>query len=284
MSAAYGWASSASERYGDGWLGHLPWGYWLTSIGEVAGEPPLVDGDGRTWGSVRQAFWVGRLGLPKVLDLHMAPSLEFMMCYLAMFDERLVPKQERTKDLFLGDKHFDHFYSQWMESIGLMDSVSHRPTVEGRAALLMLMATRTREDAEAAVGREWVVANRSVAPAADRASAAEMVRRNEEVAARMAHRFAIDELGGMPAVKLIGLRITPEIPVRSTVWSMTWPDRDRHARDLFYLWLIQRIDRWDEWNAIVASAGPRALTEHLMRLAFCDRFAEGMGPGSRVET
>lgn len=277
MSASYGWASSANERYGDGWLSHLPWGYWLTSVGDVPGEPPLVDNEGRTWGSVREAFWVGRLGLPKVAEFQMTGMLEFMMCYLAMFDERLVARQERAKDLFLGDRHFDRFYFLWMESIGLMESVPNRPTVEGRAALLMLIATRTREDAEEAVGLEWVDANRSVAPPADRAVAAEMVRRNEEVAARMAHRFAVDEIGGMPAVKLIGLRITPEIPVRSTVWSMTWPDRDRHARDSFYLWLIERIDRWDEWNAIVARLGSRALTEHLMRLSFCDRFAVADG-------
>ena len=72
------------------------------------------------------------------------------------------------------------------------------------------------------------------------------------------------------------LRITREIPVRSTLWTMSWPDGDRFARDRFYLWLLERIDRWDEWSEMVSRDGARALTEHFMKLAFCDRFvAEG---------
>jgi len=87
----------------------------------------------------------------------------------------------------------------------------------------------------------------------------------------MMHRFATDTVGGDPIVKLIGLRITPEIPVRSTLWTMAWSDGDRYARDRFYIWLLERIDRWDEWSEMVTSQGARALTEHFMKLAFCDR-------------
>lgn len=48
---------------------------------------------------------------------------------------------------------------------------------------------------------------------------------------------------------------------------------DRHSRDIFYLWLLERIDRWDAWTKMVEQQGTRALTEHLMKLAFADRFA-----------
>lgn len=54
---------------------------------------------------------------------------------------------------------------------------------------------------------------------------------------------------------------------------MSWEDGDCYARDRFYLWLLERIDRWDVWTAMVEKQGPRALTEHLMKLAFADRFA-----------
>lgn len=59
--------------------------------------------------------------------------------------------------------------------------------------------------------------------------------------------------------------------------AMTWPDRDSYARDRFYLWLLERIDRWDDWSEMVRKHSARALTEHLIRLAFCDRFAGASG-------
>lgn len=268
------------ERYGDGRHPALPWGYWLTSIGKAPGEPPLVDEDGRVWKSVRQAFWVGRLGLPDWVDARMTPFVEFMMCYLAIVDGRFVSRQERVRDIFLGDGHFETFFGAWLEASGLVSRHRSELTAEGRAALMMLIATRTLEDAADDVGLAWIDARRGSAGPAERTAAADMVRESETVAARMAHRFAVDDLAGLPAVKLIGLRITREIPVRSTVWSISWPDRDRHARDRFYLWLLERIDRWDDWSALVAAHGSRALTEHLMRLAFCDQFAatDHVGP------
>jgi hypothetical protein len=35
--------------------------------------------------------------------------------------------------------------------------------------------------------------------------------------------------------------------------------------------LLERIDGWDEWSEMVTRDGARALTEHFMKLAFCDR-------------
>lgn len=32
----------------------------------------------------------------------------------------------------------------------------------------------------------------------------------------------------------------------------------------------EQIDRWDDWSDLVERQGARALTEHLMRLSFCD--------------
>ncbi|MBO9505681.1 MULTISPECIES: hypothetical protein [Qipengyuania] len=197
--------------------------------------------------------------------------MEFMASYLAIADGRFVAPEERVRDIFLGDGHLDEFFRAYLLAAGLVNDTDGRPTPEGRSVLLMLIATRTREDAADDIGLDWIIANRTVAGHSERIAAAEQIERRERVAARMAHRFATDTIGNEPAVKLIGLRITREIPVRSTLWTMTWPDGDRLARDRFYLWLLERIDRWDEWSEMVTRHGARALTEHFMKLAFCDR-------------
>lgn len=251
----------------------------MVSSGAIPGEPPLLDEDGREWGSVREAFWIDRLGLPSIHSGWMNGIMEFMASYLAILDGRFVAPEERYRDIFLGDGHLDQFFRAYLLAAGLVTEDDGRPTPEGRAALLMLIATRTREDGEDNVGLDWIVANRTVAGRSERLEAAEQVERRERVAARMAHRFATDTIGGDPAVKLIGLRVTREIPVRSTLWTMTWPNGDRLARDRFYLWLLERIDRWDDWSEMVSRDGARALTEHFMKLAFCDRSA---GAGDEI--
>jgi hypothetical protein len=93
----------------------------------------------------------------------------------------------------------------------------------------------------------------------------------------MRNRFAADHIDGCPVVKLVSFKVTNEIPLRSTIWSMSWEDGDRHARDCFYLWLLERIDRWDLWTGMVEEQGTRALTDHLMKLAFADRFRNAEG-------
>lgn len=262
---------AGKERYGDDRHPDLPWGYWMVSSGAVPGDPPLIDENGREWRSVREAFWVGRLGMPSIYVAWANEVMEFMASYLAIIDGRFVAREERVQDIFSGDGHFEHFFGTYLITAGLVDAGNKRATPEGRAVLSMLIATRTRDDAAEDVGLDWIIANRTVSSHSERMAAAEQVERRERVAARMAHRFATDTIGGDPAVKLIGLRITIEIPVRSTLWTMTWSDGDQFARDRFYLWLLERIDRWDDWSDMVMRYGARALTEHLMKLAFCDR-------------
>ncbi|MEO9904547.1 MAG: hypothetical protein ABJF28_27435, partial [Nisaea sp.] len=93
---------ASKERYGDDRHPDLPWGYWLVSSGSVPGEPPLVDEDGREWGSVREAFWMDRLGLPSIYTGWMNGIMEFMASYLAIADGRFVAPEERVRDIFLG--------------------------------------------------------------------------------------------------------------------------------------------------------------------------------------
>lgn len=269
---------SDQSRYADDRHPDLPWGYWLVSSGD-SGRPPLIDENGRKWNSVREAFWSGRLGLP-YHSRSADQTLEFMASYMAICDGRFVAPEERVSDIFQGDRHVCELYVTFLDTAGLVDARNDRLTPEGRAALSMLIATRTLDDAQNDVGMDWIVANRAVAGWQERKTAAEQVERREHVAARMMHRFVTDEIDGKPAIKLIGLRITKEIPVRSTLWSMTWEGKNRYARDRFYLWLLERIDRWDDYSEMVTDKGARALSEHFMKLAFCDRFSGFMGPGA----
>lgn len=255
-------------RYSESRHPDLPWGYWLVSSGDVPGQPPLIDEDGRNWDSVREAFWEGRLGLGKCCSDR---TLEFIASYLAIVDRRFVEEGERARDIFQADGHLAHFFEAFLTAAGLLTDRNNRLTPEGRAVLLMLISTRKLEDAGNNVGMDWILANRSTGGRKDRTGAADEVKRAEEVAGRMLHRFATDTIDGLPSVKLIGLHITNEIPVRSTLWTMSWPTADSFARDQFYLWLVERIDRWDHWSEMVSREGARALTEHFMKLAFCDR-------------
>lgn len=126
-----------------------------------------------------------------------------------------------------------------------MDEDNHRPTPEGRAVLMMLMATRSNEEVQDGVGIDWVGATRFGASGEARRNASEMAAEHEETASRMKHRFARDALNGRPVVTFISFKMTREIPLRTTVWSMSWDEGDDHSRDRFYLWLLERIDRWD---------------------------------------
>lgn len=261
------------KTYGDHRHPDLPYGYWLTSTGDVPGEPPLVDEEGSHWGSVRDEFWSSRLGMPTTHTSGGIELLEFMLSFLAIIDGRFVEPAEKAKDIFLDNRHFAEFFEGFMVGVGLLNRTATQLTLEGRAVLLMLIATRSHDDANEKIGLDWIAATRTVAPVKERLAAADLVERRERVASRMAHRFKPDVIGDVPVVKLIGLRITEAVPVRSTLWTMSWPEGDVFARNQFYLWLLERIDRWDDWSAMVTDHGTRALTEHFMKLAFCDRFA-----------
>lgn len=144
-------------------------------------------------------------------------------------------------------------------------------TSEGNAVLLMLIATRSHEEMQDGLGLDWIGANRGFIPHTLRKEAAGLIKERENGASRMRNRFAVDQIDECPVVKLISFKITDEILLRSTIWSMSWDDGDRHARDCFYLWMLQRIDRWEDWTEIVERSGTKALTEHLMKLAFALR-------------
>ncbi|MBD3775236.1 MAG: hypothetical protein IE921_16850 [Rhodobacteraceae bacterium] len=71
--------------------------------------------------------------------------LTFIMWFLVTADQRFVARAESRFDVSRGDGHLQRFFIAFLVSHGLMDVDDHRPTPEGRAVLMMLMATRSKE-------------------------------------------------------------------------------------------------------------------------------------------
>jgi len=272
MNEPFPFFPKEETTYGDGYHQDMPWGYWFVSAGETPGAPPIKDECGNVYASVREAFWVGRMGMSNTFDHTRDEELEFMLSYLAVLADRFVGREERAYNFFNGSGHGRRCYESMMFEKGLIDK-NEKPTPEGKAVLTMLMATRSHYNADKNVGLDWITATNGLGHGQERLDAAAMAEERERAASRMAYRFQRSALNGEPMVTLVGALITAEIPLRSTLWSMSFP-RDLYARDRFYLWLCKRIDQWDAWGKIAIEHGARALSENLMRLAFCDRFAD----------
>ena len=67
-----------------------------------------MDEHGRRWETVREAFWIGRLGMPP--SLTMEEHLERLITYLAVTDHRVVHVRKSIHDLFAGEQDFERFY------------------------------------------------------------------------------------------------------------------------------------------------------------------------------
>lgn len=240
----------------------LPWGWWLRVKGHR-----LEDEDGRTWRTVREAFWEGHLRFPST---HLVgEQLELLTRVLNATERRWFGCTENRDDLFDGNMLFWRFYMCWLASVGMLQ-VSERvspfeaPLSElGRSVLAMLQATREPAwvdlpfsavmDAIVQPGRTAVDAGREQA-----------LRSFERDAARLPYVFAREEVGRRPSVTLTGLGTQARMPVRRVVWSQSFGDGK--ARDDFFGWLAARVDRWEDWGKLAYSKGAPALTQHLLGL------------------
>ncbi|WP_187335338.1 hypothetical protein [Novosphingopyxis iocasae] len=251
---------------------NLPWGYWL--MHDNQGDERIVDEAGERWRSVRDHFWLSRLGMALLSAPEQEEALEFLLTMLAVIDRRTMGIEEYVHDLFDNDWNVGQHYGQWLITQRLIvyerRGRPHGPlTAEGKAVLLMLASTRSPEHAPIPIGLGWVKARRGLDRGNTRTRLKELLAEQEAFADQLACRFARKTIADLPAIVLIGEGFGPAIPLRRTIWSMTFPDD--HARDRFYLWLHERVDRWDAWSEIAATDGGRALSEHLMQLAFADR-------------
>lgn len=254
---------------------NLPWGYWLVADETEAGVTSLTDEDGRHWSSVREAFWTGRLNMLPLRTEVRDESLEMLGSFLAVLDRRIIGIEEQVNDLCHSNWWMTIILMTWLQSMGLIEAEglgaysSRDPlTPEGKAVLIMLASTRPAAHTPYPLGMSWITARQGLDRGYDREVVSELIRRQEQYADGLNYRFTRTEIAGKPSIKLVGPDIQQTIPCRRTVWSMTFTDN--YARDRFYLWLHERIDRWEAWGELASFKTAPALTTRLLELRFCD--------------
>ena len=240
----------------------LPWGYWLHSDGAPYG-PPLVDEQGRRWRTVREAFWMGRIGMPT--SFMMEEHLERLMAFLAVISRRVVHVDENAHDLFAGEQDFERFYRTWVYSQGLVGGDPPFGTgigAEGHAVLVMLASTRQSQIRGIPVGSEAIA---TLAPSkASDAETAAWLDRVEAMSAKLPFRFERRELWSKPAVALVGDGLGEVVPLRRTLWMQSFSDNP--SRDRFHVWLAHRLDRWECWGNMAFDRGAPVLTQHFLAM------------------
>lgn len=248
----------------------LPWGYWLRQV--EAPRRLVVDRDGSEWGSVREAFWVGRMGMrdeaPKP-DNQIKSQSTFNQwqddqseLLLAVLLQSASPARralsELAYDVFHSSRAVATHYRNWLKGHGLLVDRTFNEgrwalTDEGWAVLLMLKATRPEELAGIAPGDQEALAGgpdmAHVANPAVDVSGARFV-------------FERGQLAGSPVITLIdrdGRR--GRMPMQNTIWSCAFSAS--MERDRLFEWMCARSDRWQAWGEM---GGGDALTQHLLNI------------------
>lgn len=264
-------------RYEDIRNPSLPWGYWLHADAGAYGGP-LVDEHGRRWETVREAFWIGRLGMAR--SIMTEEHLERLMTYLATTSRRVVHGSESVHDLFAGEQDFERFYRAWVYSQGLAGGdppFGSGISVEGHAVLVMLAATRPSQVRSVPVGGE-AIATLAPSKASDVETAA-WLDRIEAMSGKLPFRFERRELWRKPAVALVGDGLGGVVPLRRTLWMQSFSDNP--SRDRFHVWLAHRLDRWEAWGNMAYRRGAPVLTQHLLAMMMTapDDPDGGVAPG-----
>lgn len=257
----------------------LPWGHWLRLDGTNGNT--LVDEDGREWRSVREAFLEGRLRMPP--HGGGAEFLELLLVVLTAKARRNMSPQEAVIDIFAGNHLFRTFLLDWM-TIERMLNPDQRNwyqaplTCEGASIMLMLAVTRPPVVASMRVGtvsfRTLVAAGRGVLPGEERRKAVEAVTRGGGTT------FLRRDVAGKPTIALTCRDAEGPMPLIRTVWSQSF--HDDHARDAFFDWLCERLDRWQAWAEIAFRSGGAALTAHFLSLLAAGMSAELDVPSTPV--
>ncbi|TPG16773.1 hypothetical protein EAH87_14145 [Sphingomonas koreensis] len=252
----------------------LPWGWWLR-----ADANGFLDDQGRRWPSVRDAYWQGELGFPAV---HFAPEQhELLLRVLTTLGTRWIGSGENRNDLFGGDHMFWRLYMCFLTSIGLLDvSDGHeiRPSFAspleaglsdlGRSVMLMLQATREPE--WIALPMDQVLdAVRAAARGEAGISREATLRSFEQSLGRRRHLFARERVHRNHLVTLTSLVADARMPTFRITWSQSFADEQ--VRDDLFVWMAQRVDRWDDWGEIAYRKGAAALNEHLLTLVLAER-------------
>ncbi len=252
---------------------NLPWGYWMAAPGETTGDQVLIDEDDSRWASVRECLWVKRfnMAMPEHLP-YIDLELEFLLTFLVITERRIIRVEEKAIDIF-GDHDRARFYQSWLIDKKLMTydrggCLFPELTPEAFAILLMLANTRSLRNQPLPVGLPTLERWHGLDPEAMTPEWEAALQKLERYADRLPYRFERVMIGKLHAIRLVGDGLGPNIPLRRTLWSLSFPDQ--YARDRFYFWLCHRVDRWSDWGTRAWENGPRALSEYRLQLKFCD--------------
>lgn len=248
---------------------NLPWGYWCIA---EEGKPGITDEYGEHWPSLRSYLWFGRLGMGGSSNHGLEEQHELLLAVLAAIARGVVGIEGLARDMFLGGWEAARHYECWLSGHKLVKGgFSGALTPEGHAVLVMLASSRSAKSAAIPIGLPVIAPKRGYDWGATRDERERIIAANEAFAQGLPNRFERTDLGGDPGIKLTGLPEGPNIPLARVLWTLRFTDD--HARDRFYVWLIDRLDRWQDWASIARRDGAQALSEHFLALAHTDRLA-----------
>lgn len=243
---------------------NMPWGCWLR-IEKIGSAWRYVDDEtGASWGSVRAAFCTERLGLPFHTGEPSPALLETVHAVLAMAARRRVDDRELLADLFLGSTTFAAFLRLFLAGAGLVKLHEDGREIagltrEGRAALLMLIATRPHSARQSPPTSATIteLAELGMGPE----GRDERLARLEAEAAAWDAAFLRRNVAGKPTV-ILSKRGSGPMQNLQTVWSLSFNTEDE--RDRFHEWLCHRLDRWPDWAELASEFGSQKLTHRLL--------------------
>ena len=253
----------ANERLVD-----LPWGYWLRKDPEAK---ELVDENGEVWESLRHYLWHGRLSMGSGSNLDLA--CEQLLAVLHAASNRRVTREEAVHEFFFEVWRESWHYLAWLEG---QDLTEHgEVTVEGRAILRMLAATRGRDVADLApLDFPTLHPLNGLDHGTTRAEREQVMAALEAMGRALRYRFVREPIADRPAIKLIGYEMGNNIPLTRVLWTLTFVDD--YACDRQFAWIAHRLDRWQSWGELAAEHGARALSEHLLLLKFAHEPIDGV--------
>lgn len=262
MNVAYGLPYEARRNPA------LPWGYWIVIDIDSQTSAPLLDDYGARWHSLREALWVGRLGMATEGHLRSSDEeqLEFLLAVLAMIDRTVVAVAGVVTDLFNDCWYQASHYASWLAGHRLIESASFtgaQLTPEGRAILVMLASTRAADRSAMPIGLPGLHPFARLRPEPDKGAMEAAIRTAEKALPKDTVRFLRKDTPGQPTIVLIGAA-NAKLPMVETHWSISFAQT--YHRDRLYAWLLAQPDRWQSWLAIARQQRPGALTEHLLTL------------------
>lgn len=254
----------------------LPWGYWM-ELRDTRQGTRVVDGEGREWPSMRDAFWFGRLGMVHKVQHQRDGILELMHATLTRYARCGCNPHLHgdSRDLFWHFGMWDGadyhtMFNAWLAAEGLLappdDTWSTRLTDEGWSVLRMLDATRP--NAVRGIRPDTPSLETLLALTRTGDEDRETWRREiEEAGTRWPAAFVRRTVGGSSTIVLVH-HLAHGTPARRTVWAM--PFRVEQARDAVFDWLADRIDQWPAFAELAHERGGSGLNHKLLELMATD--------------